>query len=723
MSYPSFIPAFWNRLIRRFFNQHRVIFTASGITLALLTLRFLGLLQAIELLAFDAFVRLRPALPKDDRIIIIGINEPDLQNLGWPVPDSTLATLLETIAQSQPQAIGLDLYRDLPVNPGHEELKQVMQQLPNLVGIERVADKKAPNIPAPPVLNPTTQVGFNNVLLDIDGKVRRGLLYVHTERVHKSFALQLALKYLDQFGIEETASSVNPKYLQLGEAVFYPFKSYDGAYVNAEASGYPFLADFRGPRDTFTTVSMSEVLNGEVDPQLFRDRLVLIGLTAISLKDFVPIPYSNPDPVPGVEAQANLISFILDLATGEQTAIRTLPDPIEGLWIFAWSGLGSILAWKLRRPFQLTLSSGVTLGTLCLTSYVLFLARWWFPFIPPLFGFVGSSLMILIHFAHQEGELKRSTEFLQGIINTIPDPIFVKDQNHRWIVLNQAYAQLVGYPLQVLMDKSDYDLFAPEEAEQFWKQDESLFVTQESTQQEEGFTDAGGIHRVIETKRSLHRDAGGNSFLVGVIRDITQQKEREAELERLAEDLKRHNAELKLSEDQMRHIANHDVLTGLANRKLFEERLQEALVYAQANEKMLATFFLDLDGFKNINDTFGHDMGDLVIKEVAKRLKSCLRGSDTVARLGGDEFTVLLPQIPSRSVAIRVAEKIILAVTQPLTLKGADLKITLSLGISLYPQDGKSLEVLIKSADQAMYQAKIQGKNQYFLASSHQSNP
>lgn len=718
MSYPTSIQAFWHRLTRRFSPQYRIIFTASGITLAILTLRFFGLLQGIELIAFDTLVRLRPTLPKDDRIVIIGIDEPDLQHLGWPIPDRTLADLLQTIDRGQPNAIGLDLYRDLPVQPGHEELKQVMQQLPHLVGIERFADQKARHIPPPPALDPKTQVGFNNVLLDVDATMRRGLLYVHQETLLKSFALQLSLKYLEQLGIEEEAASVNPEYLQLGQAVFYPFRAYDGAYVNADASGYPFLADFRGPRNTFTTISISEVLNGEVDPDVFRDRIVLIGSTAISIKDFVPIPYSRPAEIPGVEAQANLISFILDLATGEQTLIKTLPDLLEGLWIFAWSGLGAILAWKFRNPSQLTLSSSLAVGTLCMTSYALFLVRWWFPLIPPLFGFVSSSLTILIHFAHQEGELKRSTEFLQGIINTIPDPIFVKDQSHRWIVLNQAYSQLVGYPLEMLMDKSDYDLFAPEEAEQFWQQDENLFLSQQSSKQEEEFTDAGGIHRVIETKRTLHRDAAGNLFLVGVIRDITQQKEREAELQRLAEDLKRHNAELKLSEDQMRHMANHDVLTGLANRKLFEEKLQEALVYAQANETMLATFFLDLDGFKLINDSFGHDMGDLVIKEVAKRLTTCLRGSDTVARLGGDEFTVLLPQIPSQSVAVRVAEKIILAVTKPLILKDRDLQITLSLGISVYPQDGKTLESLIKAADQAMYQAKLQGKNRYFLASA-----
>ncbi len=712
------IDSFWTQLTRRFSNRHRVIFTASGITLVILALRSLSLFQSLELLAFDAFIRLRPQLPKDHRIVIIGIDEPDLQKLGSQIPDRTLAALLQKIHQGQPSVIGLDLYRDLPINPGHEQLQAVMKQLPNLIGIERIEDQISPRVPPPPVLDPKTQVGFNNVVLDVDSKVRRGLLYLHADQVlHRSFALQIALQYLEPSQIQENPAPVNPQYLQLGKGVFYPFQPHDGGYVKADNKGYQFLADFRGPRNTFTTVSISDVLENKVSQELFRDRIVLIGLTAVSLKDFVEIPYSHPEKVPGVEAQANLISFIIDVAQGQQTLIRSLPDLLEGLWIFAWSGLGTVLAWKFRVPYQFLLVSISAMALLITISYMLFVDRWWFPVIPPVAGFGGAAVMILAHFAYQEGELKRSTEFLQGIINTIADPIFVKDQNHRWIVLNQAYAHLVGYPLQVLIEKTEYELFSQAEAERFWQQDEQIFITHQTTEQEEVFTDAGGIRRVIATKRSLHRDSGGNLFLVGVIRDITQQKEREAELQRLAEELKRHNAELRLSEDQMRHLANHDALTGLANRKLFEEKLQEALVSARAHEKMLATFFLDLDGFKQINDSLGHDMGDVVIKEVAQRLKHSLRGTDTVARLGGDEFTVILPEIPSESVAIRVAEKIIAAVTQPLIIGDRQLHITLSLGISLYPDHGETLETLVKSADQAMYQAKIAGKNRYLLAS------
>ena len=690
-------------------------------------LRLLGLLQPLELFAFDSLIRLRPSLPQDERIVIVGIDESDLQALGWPIPDNTLATLLETIAEGEPDSIGLDIYRDLPLNPGHQQLRWVMQKLPNLIGIERIDDLKSPRVPPPPALDPNTQAGFNNVMKDVDGKVRRGMLYMHTEdetgeRIfRRSFALQIALKYLSPLGIEEKPSSIDPTYMQLGEATFEQFQPNDGPYVRADNKGYQFLADFRGPKQTFTTLSIEDVLNGNIKPEVFRDRIVLIGLTAVSLKDFVPIPYSNPDQVPGVEAQANFISFILDLATGERSAIKTLSDPFEGMWIVVWSGLGAMLAWKVRVPHQLILTALLGMGGLMTSSYLLLLYRWWFPLVPPALAFIGSAFTILAHFAHQEGELKRSTEFLQGVIDTIPDPVFVKDRDHHWIVLNQAYSRLVGYPLETLMQKSDYDLFLPQEAERFWQQDEQIFSDRESNEQEEEFTDAAGIHRRIATKRSLHSDSGGNLFLVGVIRDITEQKEREAELQRLAEDLKRRNAELKLSEGHMRHMANHDVLTGLANRKLFEEKLQEGLVLAQANEKMLATFFLDLDGFKQINDTLGHDTGDLVIKEVGQRLKKSLRGTDTVARLGGDEFTIILPEIPSKGVAIRVAEKVIAAVTQPLPVKESELNVTLSLGISLYPEHGQTLEALVKSADRAMYQAKIQGKNRYLLADSPES--
>jgi diguanylate cyclase (GGDEF)-like protein/PAS domain S-box-containing protein len=265
--------------------------------------------------------------------------------------------------------------------------------------------------------------------------------------------------------------------------------------------------------------------------------------------------------------------------------------------------------------------------------------------------------------------------------------------------LNQAYCRFIGYPLENLTGHTDYDLFPQGEANIFWQHDELVLQTHQPRENEEYFTDAHGITHLIATKRSLHKDAAGNLFLVGAIRDITERQLR-------AKALEQKNAELS-------HQADHDALTGLPNRKRFYECLHQSLEKASRNQELVALLFLDLDGFKSINDTLGHNVGDLLLKTVASRLKKCLRGSDTISRLGGDEFTVILPAIPGPEEAAKVAEKICDGIIQPFILEEHTVSVTTSIGISLYPFDGEDPEILVKNADVAMYRAKERGKNQY----------
>jgi diguanylate cyclase (GGDEF)-like protein len=166
-------------------------------------------------------------------------------------------------------------------------------------------------------------------------------------------------------------------------------------------------------------------------------------------------------------------------------------------------------------------------------------------------------------------------------------------------------------------------------------------------------------------------------------------------------------------EKKMRYFAYHDALTGLPNRTLFRDRFTVALVHANRNQQSLAIIFIDLDQFKSVNDTFGHDAGDLLLKNVALRLAGSLRASDTVSRLGGDEFIVMLPDIAAKEEATEVVQRILHSFVKPFTLHIGELLITSSMGISLYPFDGDNLETLIKNADAAMYQSKKQGKNNY----------
>jgi diguanylate cyclase (GGDEF)-like protein/PAS domain S-box-containing protein len=174
----------------------------------------------------------------------------------------------------------------------------------------------------------------------------------------------------------------------------------------------------------------------------------------------------------------------------------------------------------------------------------------------------------------------------------------------------------------------------------------------------------------------------------------------------------------KERESRIQHLADHDALTGLLNRRLLEDRLQQSINLARRNDSMVAVMLIDLDGFKAVNDRYGHLMGDYVLRTVAKRLKDCVRESDTVARLGGDEFVVLLSGQRSAEDSSVVAEKILGALTEPVAAGGRRFEIGASIGISISPRDGVSPESLLKHADAAMYRVKEAGKNRYQFYSS-----
>ncbi|MEC5207274.1 diguanylate cyclase (GGDEF)-like protein/PAS domain S-box-containing protein [Vogesella perlucida] len=183
---------------------------------------------------------------------------------------------------------------------------------------------------------------------------------------------------------------------------------------------------------------------------------------------------------------------------------------------------------------------------------------------------------------------------------------------------------------------------------------------------------------------------------VAVFSDISQRLQREAEI---------------------RHQALHDGLTGVANRRLMMERLQHWLALSARQPQRIAVLFMDLDGFKAVNDAFGHEMGDWVLQTVARRLQGLLRAADTVARLGGDEFVIVLQQTDHPEAVSTVAERIMTALAEPICHQGVSVRVGVSIGIALHPQHGNQPAQLLTLADQAMYQAKRQGKHRYCLAS------
>lgn len=191
--------------------------------------------------------------------------------------------------------------------------------------------------------------------------------------------------------------------------------------------------------------------------------------------------------------------------------------------------------------------------------------------------------------------------------------------------------------------------------------------------------------------------------------------ERTAELASANQQLQHEIQVRQLAEEHIRHLANHDVLTGLPNRRLLEDRMEQALSHAKRNQNMAAVMFADLDRFKEVNDKLGHRTGDLLLQTVANRLRSLLREVDTIARVGGDEFVLVLTDISSERQALDIADKVLLSLSQPYFLEAHTLSITPSIGVSVYPQHGETPEALLSHADSAMYEVKKQGRRGYQL--------
>ena len=293
-------------------------------------------------------------------------------------------------------------------------------------------------------------------------------------------------------------------------------------------------------------------------------------------------------------------------------------------------------------------------------------------------------------------ERKQAEEKLRlsaTVLEHIADGVMVIDAANRIVAVNPAFTRITGYgeaeafgqPSTLMRsarhDDAFYDaLWADLIATGFW-QGEIWNLRKNGEMYLEWLTISG-----------VRDNAGVCTHYVGVFSDITKVKE---------------------SKEKLDHMAHHDPLTALPNRLLFHDRLQHALLRATRDHQQLAILFIDLDRFKNVNDTLGHHVGDELLKQVARALTSKLREGDTLARLGGDEFIVLLENIDGQFGAGQVAEKLMAMFEQPFIVSDYELFVTGSVGISLFPSDAEDLNMLIRNADVAMYQAKARGRNGY----------
>lgn len=452
------------QLVSKFRQNWRAVLIAPIVIFILIFLvRSLGLLQNFELQLYDWYgqrpaerlVGLSVSSQVDDRIVIIEISESDYRTFQpyYPIPDGTLADLLAVIQTGKPAVIGLDIFRDLPVLPdlkvdgeelnGGEKLTKIIKNSENLIGIEKIggSDERI-SVPPHPGFESTYRTGFNDMIIDPDGFIRRGFLgaYDLQNQKKESFSLLVAALYCLKNNIEVTQDTSGN--YQLGKTLFKDLNPSAGGYVNVDRAGFQTLINWQIPPKKWKKISISKVLNGGFSPELFQDKIVLIGATAPSLNDFFNVPYyrdgfNSPTDTYGVEIHANLIKQFIDVATGDRFLINTVPNWFEWGFTLFWLLSTFILLnipifekkidknnskflFKLFASYPFLFKSIAivvtsTLFLLLFTYLALVCVNLWLPVLPSLLAIVlgGFATMIAVYVL----ELKKANTELDRRVN------------------------------------------------------------------------------------------------------------------------------------------------------------------------------------------------------------------------------------------------------------------------------------------------------------------
>ncbi|MGB3614033.1 MAG: CHASE2 domain-containing protein [Elainellaceae cyanobacterium] len=571
---------------QRYQSRHvlSVLMTAVLVAVGVLATRSTGMLQSSELLAYDAFCQRHysavPASQKNhtkssshnqpDELLIVTIGDADIAALGhYPLSDATLAQLIQDLSAYSPAAIGLDLFRDVPVAPGTGSWADVVQRTPELFGINKIIGSP---IAAPPVFE-SEQIGFSDLILDSDGKVRRALLSYPDQQgdLQLSFATKLALHYLDQQGITPRPTKTGA--MELGAATIAPFRKRDGAYVTASAGGYQTMVHYRGHLDAFPHVSLSRVLNGEVDSGLIRDRVVLIGTAAPSVGDEFFTAHSSLTSAElqatyGIVIHANIISQMVDAALGKQTILKVWSEWVETGWIGGWAIASALLflwweaKWKRHAsalPYGIRIVGSAVLPTSIMYTMasVAFLAGWWIPVVPPALSIVGTALLASAYQAFRaereatQSLARYSQDLERQVAERVADLTYSEERFRRsfddagigmalvstdgtWLRVNDSLCEMLGYSQAALLQTSLQSITHPDDLEV------DLALMRQTL--------AGEIHRHQIEKRyrhnlghwvwvdrtvSLIRDTGGEPLhFVFQSQDVSERKRHDAERKR-----------------------------------------------------------------------------------------------------------------------------------------------------------------------------------------------
>ncbi|MBD1938101.1 CHASE2 domain-containing protein [Microcoleus sp. FACHB-68] len=614
------------KLSKRIWQWRGVLMIAPSVAGLVIAANSFGLFQLLEWATLDKFFRLRPREPVDPRIVIVTIDEADIDRLEqWPMSDAKLAKLIENLKKQQPLAIGIDLYRNLPVRPGHDALVKVYQSTPNLIGVEKLVGETV----APPViLKQQDQVGLADLVLDADGKVRRGLLSVkpnEKEPSQLSLAVRLALIYLKEKGIGLEMVDAGKMHLKLGKALFVPLKGNEGGYAGLDAGGYQILLNYRGTQDSFKSISLTDALANRIDPNSLRDRIVLIGVTGQSFNDFFLTPYGNsftgsPSRTPGVVIHANLTSQILSAALEGRPFIKVWDEPVEWLWVLGWSFTGASMSWTLlvsklfRKNLLLrwtVLGIGILLPVTILmsSSYIAFLLSWWIPSISPLVALLLSGITIAAYY--NRGVQRESERKLSQFLEAMSVAVAVLDSSGRPCYTNQKAQQLLG---QGVIDSATVDQLS-EVYQLYIAGTDQLYPSEKlsvvrALRGERATVHDIEIHREgkiipIETWGTpIFDDTGNVAYAIVAFQDITERKQSEAEREKFTKQLfelnrnleKALDAELEITDAYGRFVP-HEFLNLLGYESILDAKLGDNI------QLEMTVLFSDIRDFTSLSET------------------------------------------------------------------------------------------------------------------------
>ncbi|MBW4646987.1 MAG: CHASE2 domain-containing protein [Goleter apudmare HA4340-LM2] len=379
------------------------LYSSLAIAALVMAVRFLGLLQSIELQAFDQMMRSRPAEGPDPRLLVVTIDDADLafqrQNgetlKGTSLSDKSLHKLLNKLQQYQPRVIGLDIYRDFHAE--HQDLILSLQQTQNLIGVCKGSDtvENTRGIAPPPEI-PPERLGFSDFIHDPDGVVRRHLMYMNQEAgslcsVPYALSMQVAFRYLQPSGIQ--AKFTPEKNLQLGSTVLQRLKPRAGGYQGIDANGQ-ILLNYRSTRKIAEQVTLTQFLSNPVRAQAVNNKIILIGVTAKGdFPDYWATPYGHllDQQMPGVMVQAHMVSQILSHVLDGRPLLQVWSPWLEMIWIGGWSLVGGILVWRLTSPFRLALAVIITSGAAYFCCFGLLIGGTWVPFIPVVLALLGAA--------------------------------------------------------------------------------------------------------------------------------------------------------------------------------------------------------------------------------------------------------------------------------------------------------------------------------------------